>query len=100
MLGTMLDWQIWGWLALVATVYALLLEAMNAKYNPWWTWLTVVIGDGFILLALWLFEQRGTPLIFWRCFWTFFAAGLPIVIWQLWQNGKRFIALWRDEHGA
>lgn len=95
-----IDWQVWLWLFAVCVVYALLLEAMHARYNPWWTWFTVVIGDGFILLGIWVFEQRGVELTFWRCFWTFVAAGVPIIIWQLAQNGARLLALWRDAHGT
>ena len=32
--------------------YAVVLDSYHDSYHPFWTWLTVVIGDGFIWLAL------------------------------------------------
>jgi hypothetical protein len=49
------------------------------------TFLTVVVGNVWILAALWYLESHGVPLSARLVFYTFVAAGLPIIFWQLLQ---------------
>ncbi len=81
-------------LFLLSSAYAGLLQKIHHIYTRRFTWLTVVVGDGFTLIgpAVWLRcnRQRLTPaeycamrkmLLF--VYAGFFATGIPIITWQV-----------------
>lgn len=77
-----------GWLLILAAAagfYALVLSKMRARYEPDWTWVTVVIGNGLIGLALWGMELSGVRITFLLVLLANIAAGAPIIIWQVGQ---------------
>lgn len=84
-----MDPHILGWLLILfgaAGFYALILRALRRSvrytYEPDWTWVTVVIGNALIGLALLGMEQSGVPLTFVAVLLANVAAGTPIIIWQ------------------
>lgn len=79
-------------LTLASALYALLLERIKERYVPNWTWLTVVVGNGLIGLALWAIEAWSEPLTVALIFAANVAAGSPIIAWQLWQMDRRWRA--------
>jgi hypothetical protein len=70
----------------VSSLYAALLNkrAVREWYTPDRTWITVVIGDGLIILALLVAVLVGE--LSWRAWLITFmytcVAGVPIIIWQ------------------
>lgn len=83
------DITVYAILFVQCTVYSALLERIHDWYTPRRTVYTVVLGNGFILLALANIEHYGTPLSAWTVFYAMLAGGAPIYAWQLWQNWKR-----------
>ena len=68
---------VYAGLFLLAATYALLLNTPAGKqFAKEYTWASVVIGDGLILVALWLLLPEGS---WWPVFWAFVAAGLPMI---------------------
>jgi hypothetical protein len=76
-------------LFLTCTLYSIILELNHDKYVPSYLWLTVVIGNGFVMGALWLMELYGARLDALTVFEANVAAGIPVIIWQLNQNYRR-----------
>jgi uncharacterized membrane protein len=76
-------------LSATTALYAFVLERLNERYVPNWTWLTVVIGNALIGGALWAVERWSEPLTFGVYLFANIAAGGPIIGWQLWQNERR-----------
>lgn len=80
-------------LTLVSSLYAYVLNKRQVRewYTPDRTWITVVIGDGLIIIALGVAVL--TDQIAWGAWWIVFgytcAAGAPIIIWQLYRRWKR-----------
>lgn len=74
----------WCWL------YALVLnhKAVHDWYYPDRLWVTVVVGDGWIIIACALLERWGVDLNTGLLTLACVAAGIPIVIWQLIQHGQ------------
>jgi uncharacterized membrane protein len=72
-------------------IYAVALERLHDVYTPDWTWITVVIGNSLIGLALlalcWIGE------VSWGAFWHILGlnacAGSVIIAWQAWQAVQR-----------
>lgn len=82
---------VYGTLFTTVVCYAYLLERTHDRYTPDWTWLTVVIGNFFIGLALgglcWLGELPAAA--FWHLVGLNVTAGSVIIIWQLDQSRRR-----------
>lgn len=78
-------------LAVVCTLYALILQRIHDIYTPDYIWVTVVIGNLFIGLALLALCQIGVLPIaaFWHLVGLNVAGGMPIIAWQLWQHTTR-----------
>lgn len=76
-------------LFLVSTTYAIVLDRHPQWYIPDRTWLTVVIGNGFIVLALAAMELWGIALTSAHVVAANATAGAPIIIWQLVQTARR-----------
>lgn len=80
-------------LFLACTLYAIVLDHLGERYVPNWTFVTVIIGDMFILAGAAAIVQY-VPLSGWGLWWAFagcfIAAGLPIIGWQLFQIYRRF----------
>ena len=86
---------LWTCLGLMAATwaYALILRRLRPLYEPRWVWLTVVIGNAIVGVAvgvrcflLPIPPYDGTTLLvwsFWQWVWHFAAGGTPIVIWQV-----------------
>jgi hypothetical protein len=68
-----------------STLYAAYLNTLDGRYNPRWTWVTVVIGNALIGLTFAAFCALGILpwLAFQLLFATNVALGAPIIIWQL-----------------
>jgi heme O synthase-like polyprenyltransferase len=66
----------------VCTVYAYALE--HTPYKERDTWKTVVVGNGFILIAIGVLSllEIVDPAIYWLYTGYNVVAGLPIIIWQ------------------
>ena len=63
--------------------YAVVLDSYHDSYHPFWTWLTVVIGDGFIWLALADMEALGVRLTAWHVFRAMIAADVAVEVkWE------------------
>lgn len=78
-----------GVLGAVCVAYALILDKHQRWYQPDRTWITVVIGNGLIGLALWALELWGVPLRISHYVLANVAAGAPIIVWQLIQVARR-----------
>jgi hypothetical protein len=76
-------------LTLTCVLYAVLLEGIHDKYVPDWIFVTVIIGEGFVIEALALIEHYGTPITAFDVFLANLAAGTPIVVWQVYQIIRR-----------
>lgn len=76
-------------LFLVCTLYCIVLEFLHDSYVPDWIWLTVVVGEGFVIGALALQEHYGVDITALRVFYANAVSGTPIIIWQLYQAHKR-----------
>lgn len=76
-------------LFLVCTLYSIALEQIHDRYVPRWIWLTVVVGNGLVIGALWLMEIYGVPLNALTVLEANIAAGAPVITWQLHQNYRR-----------
>lgn len=76
-------------LCALCTVYAFVLDRINERYVPNWTWLTVVVGNSFIGAALWAIEAASEPLTFALVVLANVAAGGPIIVWQFVQSERR-----------
>lgn len=76
-------------LSALCTVYAITLNRLQERYVPDWVWLTVVVGNSFIVGALWAVEAFSEPLRVWHVMAAMVAAGGPIIVWQLWQHERR-----------
>ena len=72
-------------LALTCILYAIVLESLHDKYVPNWIFITVIIGEAFVIEALALIEHYGMPITALDVFYANLAAGLPIVVWQVYQ---------------
>ena len=73
-------------LVIVSSIYAFILNIKRIRewYTPDRVYITVVIGNGFILIALMLLVPFGV-LTFWQWWHAFIytiSAGIPIIIWQ------------------
>lgn len=76
-------------LLLVCTLYSIILEQIHDKYVPRYLWLTVVVGNGLVLGAIWLMELNGVPINTLTILEANAAGGAPVIIWQLHQNYRR-----------
>lgn len=85
-------------------IYAVVLEfGFRRKYEPNWTWATVVWGVaqvGLIIAArlAWgplpiLFYETMAWWVWWLMFWSFCASGAPIIIWQFIKMSSRHRAV-------
>lgn len=82
---------IYASLFLSTIVYALVLERVHDLYTPDFVWVTVVIGNamiGLALLALCLIGELPMTA-FWHLFGLNMCAGSVIVSWQIWQAIRR-----------
>lgn len=80
-------------LLLVCTLYSIVLERVRERYIPNWTWLTVVIGNGFVIAAqaAIILNVALTPLeIVGVLVGANVVGGLPVIIWQVWQMMVRY----------
>jgi amino acid transporter len=83
-------------LFLISTAYDVLVIRQLARRNKMekWTWLTVVVGVGYTLVAFWFLDRKAAR----RMFWLFCFSGLPMSIgdlvrwWEREQNGKRVLS--------
>lgn len=76
-------------LLLVCVLYCIILEILHDRYVPDWIWITVVIGEGFVIGALALQEHYGVDITALRVFYANVIAGGPIIAWQLYQVHQR-----------
>ena len=76
-------------LFLTCTLYSIVLEFKHDLYVPRYLWLTVVIGNGFVIAALWLMELYGVKLDALTILEANVSAGVPIIVWQMSQNYRR-----------
>lgn len=76
-------------LALVCIIYCIVLELLHDRYVPDWIWLTVVIGEAFVIGALALMERYDVDITAVRVLYANGAAGAPIILWQLYQVVRR-----------
>lgn len=82
-------------LALLTTLYAVLLDRHKEKWEPDWTWGEVAVGVALCLAAAAIAARQCDPswrdyeLLVWA---SFVVGGTPIIIWQL----KRMVGS-RDE---
>jgi len=86
---------------ILCCLYAFLLERLGKAYEPRWTWLTVVVGVGVVMLGvaarITLLPLPALPpgaLAWWvwlQTAWHFCAGGAPIIIWQIWQERRMLI---------
>ena len=76
-------------LFLACALYSFILEQIHDSYVPKYLWLTVVIGNGLVLGALWLMELYGVSLTALLVLQANAAGGAPVVAWQLHQNYRR-----------
>jgi hypothetical protein len=85
--------QIFIGLFLASVAYAFILnrKAVYRWYHRGKTWVTVVVGNGIILAALYLHVEIGTLTMaaWWLVFWSNIAAGAPIIAWQLGKNAEQ-----------
>lgn len=74
-------------------IYARVLNGLQDRYAPDWTWVTVVIGNSAILEAMAVLASF--DLIAWAAWWYLFwgnvASGTPIVIWQVGQFVRKLV---------
>ena len=80
---------IYAVLFLTCVMYSALLERIHDWYTPRRTVYTVIVGNGYIWLALANIERYGTAITAWTVLFAFLAGGAPIYAWQLWQNWRR-----------
>lgn len=75
----MISGAIYGGLFLVSVIYAVVLQWLRRRFGPALdgaTWLMVLVGDGYVVLALrWLVDRAAWETM---C-WAFLVAGLPII---------------------
>lgn len=76
-------------LCAVCIGYAIVLDKHPSWYLPDRTWITVMVGNGLIGLALWALELWGIPLSIGHYVLANVAAGMPIIVWQLVQVARR-----------
>lgn len=76
-------------LFLAICLYAVVLDHIHDRYVPDYVWLTVVIGEGMIMLAYAALELLSVNFTFFLIFLGQAVAGTPIVVWQLIQHGRR-----------
>lgn len=76
-------------LFLTCSLYSIVLEQIHDRYVPRYLWLTVVIGNAFVIGALWAMEMLGVSLTAILILQANVAAGAPVVAWQLHQNYRR-----------
>lgn len=74
-----------------SSCYAYVLDRFQRRYEPRWTWLTVVGGvalvGSWVAMRIALGIPGATPWEVWLLgLWHFVAAGLPIIFWQSWQD--------------
>ena len=74
-------------------LYAAVLQRLNRRYEPDWTWLTVVLGTIISVIPAIALARRD-PATSWpdyerRVAAGFCASGLIIIGWQLWQQACR-----------
>lgn len=92
---------IYGGLFLACAAYARFLESLKNAYVPDWTWVTVVVGQSKVVMAMWLFCFAGAMP--WSAFYLYagaqIVAGLPIIAWQVSQTYRRYQRrVKRDDH--
>lgn len=73
-------------------VYAAILQRLNRRYEPDWTWLTVMIGVIISASPAMLLAREDNPS--WqdyerRTITGFVTSGIIIIGWQLWQFAER-----------
>jgi len=78
---------------ITTAAYAAILQRLNRRYEPDWTWVTVVIGT-IISAAPAIVLARTDPATSWpdyerRTLAGFLASGAIIIGWQLWQHAER-----------
>ena len=93
----------------VCSLYAIVLDRLGKAYEPRWTWLTVVVGVGLVMLGVAgrialipLPELAGVELAWWvwrTTAWHFVAGGAPIIIWQVWQERRMLVDALRYRSG-
>ena len=75
--------------AALSAAYAFVLEQLHDTYSPNWIWVTVVIGNGAIIITSAVLDGIGIALTPVRLLLLNVAWGAPIIAWQLWQWQKR-----------
>lgn len=76
----------------ITAAYAALLQRLGRRYEPDWTWLTVLIGVVISAAPAMALARRDHPS--WRDYERrtiagFVTSGLIIIGWQLWQFAER-----------
>lgn len=75
--------------ALLSAGYCWLLELLHDLYSQNWIWVTVVVGNGFVIGTLEVFELTGVALTIGLVIITNVAWGAPVIAWQIWQAVQR-----------
>lgn len=73
----------------LGSLYSFFLEQIHDLYSPNWIWLTVVGGNGLVILTLFILELFAIPLTGWLVFFVNVAWGTPVIVWQVWQWRQR-----------
>jgi len=76
---------------IATALYALLLQSLKRRYEPRWTWATVVGGNFVLGMGMLALSLTGIlPMAaFWHLLGINITGGLPIIAWQLWQEHER-----------
>lgn len=88
----------YGGAIVASALYSLFLERLERRYEPRWTWLTVMGGIALtgacVALRFWLGHPALPPSqLIWWAWWVmtgmFVATGIPVIAWQFWQESRR-----------
>ncbi len=94
----MTTYLVFALLLLVSTLYAVILQVTS--FGRWLarerTWLSVVIGVGYTVLALVLVIPRSA---WFMVVMAFLVASLPIIGRSLWNELRRDSAVWKEVRG-
>jgi hypothetical protein len=73
----------------LGALYSFFLEQIHDLYSPNWIWLTVVGGNGLVILTVFILELFAIPLTGWLVLFVNVAWGAPVIVWQVWQWRQR-----------